>query len=77
MDRSRTGRWLGGPLALVLILILGVWTGVRGMEYGPGFDELKLLNPALRGQPLPGWYNYPSFPYYVTVGAVWINSNSE
>jgi hypothetical protein len=63
-------RRLCAPIALAAVLVLGVWTGLRAMDYGDGFDERNLLAPAVQGRFLPGWYNYPSLSYYVALATV-------
>lgn len=49
-------------------------TGVKGVDFGRHWDERKLMksvrDSVLRGELLPGWYNYPSMIYdLVVVGA--------
>jgi hypothetical protein len=46
-------------------------TGVRGIDFGTHWDERKLMksvrDSVLKGELLPGWYNYPSMIYDLVV----------
>jgi 4-amino-4-deoxy-L-arabinose transferase-like glycosyltransferase len=67
----RVRRWL--PVLLPLVILIG--TGVRGLEFGQHWDERHYqLDPMetmiATGWPLPGYYGYPSFDYWISTAAI-------
>ena len=60
----------------LVLVILGwfAWTGYRGLDFGRYWDDplhQQNLQHALdKGRLLPGWYNYPSMTFLLSVGAL-------
>ncbi|MAE45539.1 MAG: hypothetical protein CMJ86_01490 [Planctomycetes bacterium] len=60
----------------LVLVILGwfAWTGSRGLDFGRYWDDplhQRNLQHALdHGRLLPGWYNYPSMTFLLSVGAL-------
>jgi 4-amino-4-deoxy-L-arabinose transferase-like glycosyltransferase len=60
------------PVLLPLVILMG--TGLRGLELGQHWDERNYqigpMETMIRsGQPLPGYYGYPSFDYWISIAA--------
>lgn len=58
-------------LALVLLFLLALALGQAGINFGYHWDEINLLRSARAsyrsGSLLPGWYNYPSVTFDLTL----------
>jgi Dolichyl-phosphate-mannose-protein mannosyltransferase len=55
---------------LICVCVFALWTGLSGLDFGYHWDERKLLSPLEKQWPsrlLPGWYNYPSLTYDLTL----------
>ncbi len=68
---SLVGRAL--PVLLPLAVLIG--TGLRGLDFGQHWDErhyqIGPVETMIRtGRPLPGYYGYPSFDYWISTAAV-------
>jgi hypothetical protein len=61
---------------LLLLIPLGwfLWTGARGIDFGEHWDEgyqVQLLEDAISNETLlPGWYNYPSTSFALSILAL-------
>ncbi len=61
---------------LILIVFIGafVFFGFRGVDFGTHWDEHNIVDSVVNALEsdnfLPGWYNYPSFPYDLTYVAL-------
>jgi 4-amino-4-deoxy-L-arabinose transferase-like glycosyltransferase len=58
-------------LGFLIVWLFALYTGFMGTDFGKHWDERKLFN-SIRdtipiGRFLPGWYNYPSMIYDLTV----------
>jgi 4-amino-4-deoxy-L-arabinose transferase-like glycosyltransferase len=67
-----TFRDISSSAALLLPLFLLIGTGLRGLDLGLHWDERPYqIGPVKRmverGTPLPGYYNYPSFDYWLNL----------
>jgi Dolichyl-phosphate-mannose-protein mannosyltransferase len=58
-------------LVVTLVCAFSWWTGARGIDFGHHWDEQRLIQSVARsaasGVWLPGWYNYPSLSYDLTL----------
>jgi peptidoglycan/LPS O-acetylase OafA/YrhL/4-amino-4-deoxy-L-arabinose transferase-like glycosyltransferase len=66
--RARILRW--APVLLPLIVLIG--TGLRGLDFGLHWDERPwqigpVKHMVERVTPLPGYYDYPSFDYWLNL----------
>src|SRR3954466_9271188 len=72
---TRSAYLLGlAALSLVPLTIL-VWTGLRGLDFGVHWDEqyyqIRPVKAMLEsGSPLPRYYGYPSFNYWINTAAL-------
>jgi 4-amino-4-deoxy-L-arabinose transferase-like glycosyltransferase len=71
MRPERLRRYL--PVLLPLVILIG--TGLRGLDFGQHWDErhyqIGPMETMIRtGQPLPGYYGYPSLDYWISAAAV-------
>jgi 4-amino-4-deoxy-L-arabinose transferase-like glycosyltransferase len=69
--RAWAGKW--SPLLVLLLVLIG--TGLRGINFGLHWDERPWqIGPTKhmvsRGTPFPGYYNYPSFNYWVNLAVL-------
>jgi hypothetical protein len=68
-EEGRLFKFIKGTLPVLPVLILFIWSGVRGVDFGYHWDEEKLfllvekaINTLIF---LPSWYKYPSIPYWL------------
>lgn len=82
-QRAQTSHQQSSPLKMIkpnhivhhmIFAVLWVYiiiTGVGGIDFGTHWDERKLMKSVrdsiLKGELLPGWYNYPSMIYDLVV----------
>src|SRR2546423_115835 len=62
--------WHYAPILLPLMLLIG--TGLRGLDFGLHWDERPwqigpVKHMVQRTTPLPGYYDYPSFDYWLNL----------
>src|SRR5688572_22367335 len=66
-ERRIDPRRASALLGLAAVVLLSVWTGLRGIDFGHHWDERKQIDNVARtvrtGRLLPDWYNYPSLNY--------------
>jgi hypothetical protein len=67
--------WSWRLLPVLVPLAIFVGTGLRGLDFGQPWDErhfqIDPMTTVIRtGRPLPGYYGYPSFDYWISAAAV-------
>src|SRR5689334_3835714 len=64
---------LRGKLALAAILVVALYSGFVGIDFGRHWDEPERLGTVIhaveRGELLPNWYNYPSVVHDLIVAS--------
>ena len=61
-------------LLLLIPVALFLWTGARGIDFGEHWDEgfqVEIVQDAIANETLlPGWYNYPSTSFALSIASL-------